>query len=84
MNSIKKQLVILFKDIFNSEDTDKILNEILNRLNKLKGENVILANKDLLGNKKKDYWTNKTRDEKIKNIRPIESAAGDLSNNQIK
>ena len=84
LNSIKKQLVILFKDIFNSEDTDKILNEILNRLNKLKGENVILANKDLLGNKKKDYWTNKTRDEKIKNIRPIESAVGDLSNNQIK
>ncbi len=56
-----------------------ILSGIYDRIKKIFGKNVILANKELLGNEKKSYWTNETKNGNIKDIRPIESAAGDLN-----
>ena len=56
---------------------ENILSGIYDRIKSL-WKKVILANKELIGNKK-SYWKNKTQKGEIKNIRPIESAAGDLT-----
>ena len=82
LNSIKIQIINLNKEIFNSENFKDILVKISNRIKKIQGQNIILANKDLLGNENKGYWTNKTSNGDVKNIRPIESAAGDLDQTQ--
>ena len=82
LNSIKLQLINLSKDVLNSDDSEDILDKIFKRIKKIQGENIILANKDLLGDNKKSYWTNETKNGNIKNIRPIESAAGDLNQKQ--
>ena len=37
----------------------------------------------MIGGKKKNYWKNKTKKENVKDIRPIETAAGDLNLQQI-
>lgn len=71
-NSFKQHLINL-----NTEEN--ILSGIHDRIKKVFGKKVILANKELIGNKKKSYWKNKTQKGDIKNIRPIESAAGDLT-----
>ena len=71
-NSFKQHLINL-----NTEEN--ILSGIYDRIKKVFGKKVILANKELIGNKKKSYWKNKTQKGEIKNIRPIESAAGDLT-----
>ncbi len=75
IRSFKQHLLDLKKE-------ENILSGLLNRIKKIFGKNVILANKELLGNKQKNYWKNKTREGKVENIRPIESAASDLTLNQ--
>ena len=62
---------------------ENILLGIKDRIKKIFGKRVILANKELIGNKKKSYWKNKTKKENVKDIRPIETAAGDLNFKQI-
>ena len=62
---------------------ENILFGIKERIKKISGKKVILANKELIGGKKKNYWKNKTKKENVKDIRPIETAAGDLNLQQI-
>ena len=69
-------------DIMNAENYNQILENFTKRVQKIRGKNIILDNKELLENKIQNFWTNKTIDNKIKNIRPIESAAADLNDKQ--
>ena len=82
LKSIKSQIINLNKEILRSKSLVDIRDGILKRIKKIKGENIILANKDLLGDEKKNYWTNGTKNGNVKNVRPIESAAGDLNKKQ--
>ena len=72
LKSTKQHLINLSKE-------SNILSGIYDRIKKIFGKNVILANKELLGVEKKSYWINETKNGNIKDIRPIESAAGDLN-----
>lgn len=73
--SIKNHFINLTKE-------KNFFNGIIARFRKIFGQTIILANKDLLGDKKEIFWTNETINGNIKNIRPIESAAGSLNVNQ--
>lgn len=79
LRSIKFQFKDLLDNIIKSRNFESIYNNILIRIKKIKGENVILANKDFLGSEKKFFWTNKTLDGRLFEIRPIEAAAPDLN-----
>ena len=63
MGSIKFQLKRLLKDISNNTNLENIYNSILLRIKKATGKNVILANKERLGNNKKPFWKNSTKME---------------------
>tara|TARA_Y100000590_G_scaffold462357_1_gene626247 strand:+ start:468 stop:1220 length:753 start_codon:yes stop_codon:yes gene_type:complete len=70
----------LFEKIFAADDMSEIKSLIVKRIEKLFGKTVIL-NKE-----KKNYTTfvnSPKNHEKIKNIRPLQSAAGNLSNKEI-
>ena len=69
--------------LFNLSREENILSGIKDRIKKIFGKKVILANKELIGTKKKSYWKNKTKKENVKDIRPIETASGDLNFKQI-
>ena len=73
----------LSQHIINLSREENILFGIKERIKKISGKKVILANKELIGGKKKNYWKNKTKKENVKDIRPIETAAGDLNLQQI-
>ena len=83
MGSIKFQLKRLLKDISNNTNLENIYNSILLRIKKATGKNVILANKERLGNNKKPFWKNSTKDGRLSEIRPIEAAAVDMNKQQI-
>ena len=82
IRTIKIQIINFSNTVLNLDNVNDILDEIFVRIKKLQGKKIILSNNDLLGDKKKNYLTNETKNGEIKDVRPIESAAGNLSQKQ--